>query len=1810
MIDETNAKETTGGTQERQPALQETAPQQPQETPAEEYIPTTAAPLPDENAVREMERAKPRIDREKVQHWDRILTGDPAAIPDDIRTRAGADDTSRPQEQQEYELLTTVNRSWAADHLGICREKVRTAWRNIRDNLADAMDVGSDEHEVFEALSDRRATARQQETAQRAYREGYLNGLDGKPADETDADTADTSGLREEGRREGERERERLSPMLPDVVKALEAVQAAGEGGPEQLKTWCDIPELVRALGSLSALEQPERARVYRLAAAQLPPNKPHGLTRSAWQSFIRSGVNMEFGLVQAAGNVAAATGHSLARGLGLESLHEGAEHLDKRLQVLEEMRHVVQDELYPVEPPADSGLAGQMALDAAAALPQAGLAFCGGCGFGLLTGAGVGESIAEARRRNPKGSQELQTAAGLIGGSLQAGIYMGMGKLGANALSRTLDRFVRARGGSGYLWAGLRGLGDVSAESAKLLLAGKAAQAADLGVHELAARVEGTASNIDWQAFGDNLADIETNMREAAATLPYILLASGRVALRHFRSPRLVLGDGLVLREQWGLNDAQLARLENAPSVRERDSLLHTYLSTSTRWSAPGFFPEIMRAMRLLNTDYYRGFSKEDVVRDFLDLPSETASVRPKAEPLDTTDPAKMQEAHENVAPGKTLYGPGMRAEMLQLMDHWWQNAHFKPEAVLAQPGEPAPADAAEADSLRNLFYFRELSQEEDAVPRRMRRNGLYAPNAPEETAALMRDRAAEIVDLSYRYLLNSHSLDGLVKRYPSLKAARKATEEERRSLVADLCNTVMECAQGRTTARAFRDFVFDFAERYEQRAKQNNAPKWMSGIDHVRHHWMQPEDYRHGSIGYATPEPERQMLGIGLGLRSCAKTLYLLLPHTDDFQTAISRGCTVPQAYALMLRRELGEHLPEDWQGDLLGGIAEDSQPNPQNQEFYNLYEHMTGYGLSSATGKDGVQYWRIRRPDGRFTRWHEKPFQAVNDLVSNARLNFLPTGEDTVHLLLHGVRDALGDVPALVKNDKKSFTGFDQVCSVALEELGRRWMESASLYPAGLDVARVRHRLRGAGETDGISPLAAGTDAYGNTQIDRWSMATPLALAQARIGNYWRRMLGSRLVTPQQAVDFLVEQRVMLPNERDRILALAKEDPFGQYHIPRRRIDNSRMNNALADALTNYSTAYMLARMDSMPLPQSMRTWMALIPFCEPESIRTRPESEGGSRLRAAIGKGGVELIRWANRRTAAKVKGMLPVIEMVENATLKPFDSPQMNRMLEMVRESIHPTERQRLEQAWCHRFGGDAAFRSTSQEYRNLLEHPAEAWDTVLPETKWELAHAVYHPGEPAGNRGNSVQAVLEHPDVVQLQRDLQQLDAVLRDFPELRGYALNPEHPDQVDHLQLHAEPADVQEPLLRRNKLHELGPVHADYTVERNTGLPEEWRADARVLPALQTLTRLRAAAGNRAYADQHGIWWKHRLYGGANGNRPEGITRTWRAEAPFDDALSFLEDYDGSDTSPMCAHLLKPLHAPLLPELMQPITLYCNPAQPDNIYRLMPGELEAANPRARTPYIIHTYRGAPTVHGKLAYAAEQADDAYQPLDGFSAARRREFGSNRQDVLHDRLLLDLVLDLLGRAESVESLEAGRMGSPTNRELLMRLGVDTRFCASMSSLVPSEMTRGQGCAAAIVRGLMGMEFSQDPAPYAADLVELAKEIDGDVSLRHDLIDALQTTSGRYGEHRVVHRPRRKSPRRRRGRIPTREEAENSLKHEEIMERLLGGMMGNYNFMNIPSLHKEPTREEITAERARKWAVKHGLEKEEEEDDTQ
>ena len=86
--------------------------------------------------------------------------------------------------------------------------------------------------------------------------------------------------------------------------------------------------------------------------------------------------------------------------------------------------------------------------------------------------------------------------------------------------------------------------------------------------MQELAAKVDRVASHIDWEQFGDNILDVETNIREAAMNLPYVLIAAGRAALHHFRNPDAILDNEAAL-QHWGVDDAARQRILEQPVMR-----------------------------------------------------------------------------------------------------------------------------------------------------------------------------------------------------------------------------------------------------------------------------------------------------------------------------------------------------------------------------------------------------------------------------------------------------------------------------------------------------------------------------------------------------------------------------------------------------------------------------------------------------------------------------------------------------------------------------------------------------------------------------------------------------------------------------------------------------------------------------------------------------------------------------------------------------------------------------------------------------------------------------------------------------------------------------------------------------------------------------------------------------------------------------------------------------------------------------------------------------------------------------------------
>ena len=1695
---------------------------------------------------------------ESARYWKRVLVGDLRRVPEEVRRRAGADEADLSEEERRYRLASAINRSWVADHSTLTREEIAENWGRLRAGMARNMGIIDNEEEFYRAISLREDEEPLRRMASDLYQRAYVAGLDGRSSLETGREMAELPLRRqraarrivERGLDEGRLQRERFLPLATRLSEGLKGYHAAESEFFSASDVLSAAPDLFAAADELSEMSEDERHVAYHIAQG-LSPDQRSGTAASVMRAARRGALNLGVGAAQGLGHLSAAVLRGVGRGLDERvgtSFGSSAEALDRRLAVHEELRRLAQHEVYPLGRAAGASRMEQYMIDAAEATPGAVLAFSSGAGFAGLTLSGVGESVAEARLRAPEGDRDLQLVAGVIGGAIQAGIYAGMSKLGGRALEQSLAEFARASGSgaAGYSMAALRSLEHMTGEGVRLLLAGKAAAATDLGLQELAARIDGTASHIDWRAYGESVTDIETNMREAAMLLPYVLIGSGRVSLRHFRNRAQVLGDGSPLLG-WGISEQQKEAImrETDPDLQSR--MLLEALRGSPRWSSPSFPEEAARALRLLHTEYFDGFSRPEVVRDFLKLPADSAQVKRPELPAPEGDAAAREAS--------LLSRPGVRVEafrkskrlstVLPLWDEWWAKSHL----LSARPETPrALQSRLLTEGYRSrLRYEWELMHPEKLVPSRIELSGAYAPNAELERRVVLADRFAEIQDLSYQYLLSSYSLDALTRSVETEAVIRKRAERSRQNLLGLVGDVVLRLASGEEPSKVRAFFRSKFSRSYSRRSSQLSAPEWMRLTPyHLLNHLG---DLLHDAnrVGLDGQPPELvEAVRVMSGVEANARALFELLPLSPDFVTALSRGMSPVQAYAHLLIRELqlDEKQVEALPPEVRFNEAEppdQSAYTRENRRLYEVYSRMTGRRLESCTGEDGKSYWRVRRPNGELTHWHQTPDQAINELAAQSSLAFMLYGVPARRLLQEAAARRDFRLSEWLPEPRHEYSAYDRLCSVALRDLSQFWQGSVLRMQPGMDIKPMRYRFRIGTRNVGISPkLQLSREASGGYDVDAYSVATPLALMQARFNTYWMRQLSSESIRADELVRMLGEQHLLSGSQVERISRMV--EPRGAARLRGMGPTPAaveRRNRVLGRYLSRISLFYMMTHMDRLSLPSSVREWLSLAPFCRatPE-VRINDQSQKRE-TSIPISGGAPELLRWANRRSMLRLRRYGDVLGKGRELATEMFEPSE--RLAELLRASLGLDPGTNAEQAWCYHFEDVKGQFNVYQDYVNLLLHPLDAWRHMQPEDQRELRESLALADDSA--------------DAAELTTRLGQLEETLRDFPELHSYSQSAGVPGQVHEMlpepYVETPPSEVE--VLPTHLRYGVGGAggpfrvvnqtlpRVDYRVSESGKLPASLSEDARVMPALRTLDALRSFVVSRPYATEQGIWWRGRRYGGADGAMLPDLSENWLDRPALEGVRSMLARIDaqlaasGQGEMQLCGVRLLPTGEALDLSPWKLVSLYRDPAHPELLYRLMPGEPDAPGVPMRRPYVVNCCHGF-YVQNKKRMRVRQAADfclGVVPLNYFRPFELR-FYSDENMASWGREAIAHTLDgIVARAEAMMPLadESGAAGSPDGamaeagesfdgsasalgwRELVMRLCEDTSLSYVLAELEPSQMRAGQALALSLAREMILTQAGSDPeAPER--LRRLASRLRSCPDLRRLLIDEL------------------------------------------------------------------------------------------------
>ncbi len=1703
------------------------------------------------------QEAAPAPDAARHAYWRRVLTGSASTVPDAVRQRAGIDVAGLTDEQRDYRLLSTINRSWAVDHLGVAREAVRSGWARLREQLAQRFHVADDEQELFTALSVEAQDAPRRERVKALYEAHCSAALLGKeaPAPEPlpvgEQEVPFIDELVEEAQRRGAELRRRYLPLARELAVGLDVFAGLEDEAISAPRVFSAVPEFARAVESLAGMDERSRQLVYAVAQAEFRkkhPKQDGSLLRTMMRSSRRGATGMGIGAAMAFTHATVASMNSLGSMLGENwgrSLKEGAAGTDLRARIVEETRRLLYDEVKPLQVSEEAGFAGQLMVDAAGAVPAAVAACCGGAGFAAVGISGVGEAVAAARQRAPEGSQWLQYLAGVVGGAIQASIYAGMSRVGGQVLSNAIGNFARSsgKGASGYTISSLGVLGAMGFEEAKLLFAGKSAEAAQLGTQELAARLEKTASNIDWRAYGDNAMDVELNLREAAMALPFILIASGRVALRHFRSRDAVLGDGHAL-QRWGIDEATRDAIMKERDINRQSDMLRDALRGSPRWSAPSFLLYVGRALKLLNTDYYHGFKDPKSVVDFMQLPAQGSLVpRPPFVKYSAENPEHVKLLEERHGRGEKVNAKRLGLA-LQLWDEWWQKAHIVPgssEQSMNGPGGYLPTAA------RRKHFGLELMKLGGLMPCRVRMMGFYAPRAEAERMALLRDRVAEIQDLSYQVLLSSFPLDALSHSTRGIDHLRQASNKARISLLEAVGRSVLRQATGVPEQEALDELGKSVTDYYWRRRYTSFPPGWMTRV---------PQSYTKNLDEFAratfsqeltmAPPEFLDACRVALGFRACAAALYELLPMTPDFQTALARGLSPAQAYVHLLTRELGVDIAKARGVEEMlasqGRRATDMRAyRLRNEAAFNTYHSLTGIDFESARSeKDGAVLWRVRRPNGAYTHWHPRRSDAINDMMANSSFIFMPYSYDRMARLRILEPGNGYDLNAEGKATPWQFTGYDQLCRTALRDAARSWVESAAYAQPGFDLGMMRRYLYvgGPNPKSRVMLKEGEGDASQMVKVDAYGISSPLRLAQARFHTYWWRQLDSGLLSVDEAGQELIKLRIITPEELQRVKDIAKP-----LLMPRRRDvplkltpppDVAGMKRAMAAHLTEFSMRYFLSHLDDMPLPGSAREWFRLAPICPLE-----PPVSIGREQRISVENENDWYTCQHNRMAARELRDAAPAVADLRRAEREGLlvGSP----LLVGLRNAVGLNRAMNMEQVWCMYRSGAEAMMAAPQPFWYLMEKPLEGWNALDEATQQELRT---HIGDicrtELSPEAMEAEARGETPDY--LLYGLRNLQEVLQDYPNLHQYSLAGEEGlAQERYFMGGSRMGRSPQPLVRQLKLVDVprydkpnpfdepeywvvplytgGRLQEGASMGEPMGLPESLRGDSRIMPALHLLGALRSFPARRPHARREGIQWQGELYGGLKGRRLQGLDENWQPEEPLVDLIDFLKRIDELKASmpageklTCCGIELQGLDGNLDLSPLVNVTLYRHRDNPSQLYRLMPGEPDFPVTAGRTPYVVQSIAGM-TLGGNLPLRdSAEMHRSYVPLENFMPHSVRIKKEETREECSRRALQYTLGSLL--YDSVFHPKNPDFGMSGMRELLMRFAEDSGFSRSLRGADPRMLSEGQVRVLQMARELLLGVCGSKPREALYRLNTLAKHAYHDREIGEQLLQTL------------------------------------------------------------------------------------------------
>lgn len=1554
-------------------------------------------------------------DREKEQYWTSILTGDTTTIPDEVRRKAGMEGGAGDDEEN---IALAVNRSWAVDHLGTPREEVRTRWGDIRSQLARQFGTAEDERELFAALSfEQRDMKPLREAVRKADMRSFEQGFDGEGL----PDLPELAELPAFHRRavgeaaraahlEGAAERKRLMPVADLVWNGMKTIlpqevpldeeeknpgliedawrrmsrsllDEPGSGGMDPVRMIRHAPDLAAAVDRLASMNDDERGKVYRILQKRAHTEKKDGLLKSVWRNFTRGRQDINWGIMQAVGNAVAAGGEALGGDSGTLfgwDIRKSSQTLDRRLKMLEEMRRTFESEILPLRLDEHANVAERTVVDASRSVAPALLSLCGGLGFGALATSGVGGSMAEARQSSPDGDLLSQQTAALAGGAFDAVANIYLSKVGGTMLKNSIASFAGrhavSRPAAAYLGAAKNAASAALKDVGIQFAYDKVSPAVQMGMQELAALQGGYDSGIDWKEWGKSRLDWEMQRREAASVLPFLLIGSGRVGLHHFKSVPAVLGDGARLRS-WGVPDGAIRQI-----LAERDKvwqgeMLRQAIVKSPKWGGFDFIHQATAVLNLLSPVPGYVFKNDGAVRDFLNLPADYQPPKYAPKHPSRSGTAKAYEKYG------LMGDPAACKKAFELWDEWWNRGGLM--ELMTDANGKRDLDACAVSLMwRESRNLAELAAEHprEVLPSRVMADGVFQPNIAEDARVLLYDRMREVRQRPFRLLMSRETVDGLqLSKKPAefWKTEAQNVDERMRTIVYE---GVIRLWRGEEKNRVLRDVARSVWKVW---SKPASGPEWRAGL------WLDreggepsggkekkslpieerltemSEHLRLGgthAVNAVAPEL-RQACRLVWGAQADVRMLMALMPRQRDFDVAMSRGFSPEDACAYLLQREL------DMRPATLAKWAEYLHPSKVRslktiqdrrnalirvRASYERFCRQREIEPTCVTGDDGLEYWRTIYPNGTQTRWHRSEEDMLADWGAHVAGMFAPAGQSREALLAKWqngteiVDQSFEAYKGLREKEKMSV--FEDLGIKASHDLLNQWYGGVMHRLAGESVGKpMNYRKMKEDVREVLRPLARVTVRNGGLmgrEHDPLTLDNPIALVQGKSDSVWHRLLNTRVLSSAEAVELL--QRAGMKIDAERLVR------------PENRRD-------LILELTELSKRYFMDHLDDPSVPPDLVAWVryaaAEMPATMEELTHGRIELE----KKLPSGPAGLasrrDVAKWAIRGAVAEVQRLGDTAGSIRRAEQN-GDIPA--HLLGMLRDAagLHPGIR--AERAWMNeRFPGRTDVFSPMERFVHLL--PSNRFTEQIPAmTSPRLRNTLSYVTSFFGllkSNDETARGPWSERSLVRLD----QLAEVLKEHPDLHEWSIDRHVPGRFRHIvgKTYGPHATREyEPAVPEHYRSEQPKPHKDYEIAENRMLPERWRSDPSIEAAIRTLDALRRYSARVPVSTGEGVARGRKLFDLTGEHRPHGVGRDWSLSTPLSASRRVLESLENTFEA-FGIKLMKMGRGRPMRRALESMIVYRDPERPGHVVRLMPGFPDAANVLARSPYVVHSYKG-----------------------------------------------------------------------------------------------------------------------------------------------------------------------------------------------------------------------------------------------------